>query len=136
MLVDPDLLLMMLNEPGFENIIKMWFTDYNPLPSLSEMGFVKISENRWEHKSFGIGAKIKRKVTQKTSKDWTTCDIEHYTQEIEVAFLYKLNNPEKIVAAIVYQPVENQGLVISKRVLEDPSLAKTIDRLLTNGRNI
>ena len=133
--VDPDLLLMILNEPGFDNIINTWFTFSDQLPSLSEMGFVKTSDERWEHKSLGIGAKVKHHVTQKTSKDWTTCDIEHYEQE-EVAFLYELGKPEKIIAAIVYKPVENQGLVISKKLLQNRSLAKKIDQLLTKRGNI
>lgn len=134
-LVEPNLLLMMMDEPGFD-MVNIWFTEYNPLPSLSEMGFIKTNDGEWKHKSLKIGAKSRHHVSQKTSKDWTNCDIEHYDQSEDIIFLYQTDNPERIIAALVYQPTENQALLISEDVRKNHSLIETMDRLLKNGREI
>jgi len=114
-LVDTDLLLVLMEEPGF-NMRNQWFTGYNPLPGLSELGFEKKDDGKLEHPTLKIGARIKDQTSQGTSKDWTTCDIEHYNKSETVAFLYHLSDPKKIIAALVYSPQENQALLTSMNI--------------------
>ena len=110
--IDMDLLLLLMREPGF-SMRNKWFKEYNPLPRLPELGFEKTNDGKWEHPALKIGARINTQTSQGTSKDWTTCGIEHYSKLESVAFLYHSNDPKRIIVALVYSPEENQALLMS-----------------------
>ena len=132
MLVDTDLLLVLTGESGF-NMRNQWFTEYNPLPKLSVLGFEKTDDGKLEHPALKIGARIKNQTSQGTSKDWTTCDIEHYDKSETVAFLYHLDNPKRIMVALVYSPQENQALLVSNDI-QNPEI-EILNKLLETNKS-